>query len=63
MKIITHLFRVPTAVKLAERELAEAELELHQYRHNHELAAAWVSYEMTRVNRLKTFLADAREAD
>jgi hypothetical protein len=55
---IKRIFRRLTPAEVAARELAEAELAVLQARTAHEYAASVITYQETRIKRLRTFLAN-----
>lgn len=55
------LFRTPTPLELAARELAEAERQLLQAHSAREYADAMVQYNQERIHRLRNFIKELQE--
>jgi len=60
-KDITNLFRTPTALEIAARELAQAERALLEAETAREYATAMVEYNQERIHRLRRYLKEARD--
>lgn len=61
LKDITNLFRTPTALEIAARELAQAERALLEAETAREYATAMVEYNQERIHRLRRYLKEARD--
>lgn len=55
-KLWDSIFRRPTLAELAAQELAEAQVKLLEAHTGQEFAASIISYNQTRIKRLKEFL-------
>lgn len=60
-RTFTVLFRTPTPLELAARELAEAERQLLQAHTAREYADAMVMYNQERIHRLRNFIKELQE--
>lgn len=59
LKDITNLFRTPTALEIAARELAQAERALLEAETAREYATAMVEYNKERIYRLRRYLKES----
>lgn len=57
-----NIFRTPSATELAARELDQAERSLLEAQSAREYADAMVTYHGDRIDRLRRYLRDVREA-
>lgn len=58
----TNLFRTPTALEMASKELAQAERSLLEAQSAREYADAMVTYHGDRIDRLRRYIREANES-